>query len=74
VCINVNNEMSNFFRTFRGLRQGNPLSPLLFNLVADALGVLLEEGVDKGHISGVLGISFEGHFSHLVCRRHSDND
>lgn len=27
VCINVNGERSNYFRTFRGLRQGDPLPP-----------------------------------------------
>jgi hypothetical protein len=30
-----------------GLRQGNPLSPLLVNLVADALGVMLEKAINK---------------------------
>ena len=30
------------------------LSPLLFNLVADVLGVLLDKAVTKGHIKGVL--------------------
>jgi len=48
VCINVNGERSPYFKTFRGLRQGDPLSPLLFNLVADALGVLLDKAVGKG--------------------------
>lgn len=54
VCINVNGEKSAYFRTFRCLRQGDPLSPLLFNLVADALGVMLELAISMGHISVVL--------------------
>lgn len=54
VCINVNGKRSNYFKTFRGLRQGDPLSPLLFNLVADVLGVLLDKAVNKGYLQGVL--------------------
>jgi hypothetical protein len=65
VCVNINGERSNFFKTFRGLRQGDPLSPLLFNLVANALSVLLDKGVEKGHISGVLGDLVSGDISHI---------
>jgi hypothetical protein len=55
ICINVNGEMSAYFRTFRDLSQGDrPLSPLLFNLVTDALGVMLNSTIRQGHISGVL--------------------
>ena len=39
----------------RELRQGDPLSPLLFNLVADSLSALMEKAVDKNLITGVLG-------------------
>jgi hypothetical protein len=35
VGINLNGEPGNYFRTFKGLRQRDPLSPLHFNLVAD---------------------------------------
>ena len=49
----------------RGLRQGDPLSPLLFNLVADALGVLLDKAVGKGNLTGVLGDLIPGGISHI---------
>jgi hypothetical protein len=65
VCVNVNGERSPYFHTFRGLRQGDPLSPLLFNLVADALGVLLNKAIQKGHIKGVLEDLILGGVSHI---------
>jgi hypothetical protein len=53
VCVNMNGEKSKYFKTFRGLRQDDPLSPQLFNLVADALKcAFLDARVSKGHISG----------------------
>jgi hypothetical protein len=64
-CVNINGERSKYFKTFRGLRQGDPLSPLLFNLVADALSVLLDVGVSKGHISVVLNYVLPGGISHI---------
>jgi hypothetical protein len=41
VGINLNGEPDNYFRTFKGLRQGDPLSLILFNLVADDLATML---------------------------------
>ena len=65
VCVNVNGERSSYFRTYRGLRQGDPFSPLLFNLVADALGVILDKAVHKNHIKGVLDDLIPGGISHI---------
>jgi hypothetical protein len=65
VCINVNEERSNYLRTFRDLRQWDLLCPLLFNLVADILGIMLNKGSDKGHIKEVLGLLIPGGISHI---------
>ena len=62
VCVNVNSQRGQYFRTFRGLRQGGPLSPLLFNLVADALSNMLDKAVAKGHLVGTLDWLIPGGF------------
>ena len=44
VAINVNDEVGPYFQTKKGLRQGDPLSPILFNLVADMLTLFITWG------------------------------
>jgi hypothetical protein len=65
VNINVNGEQGASFRTYKGLRQGDPLSPLLFNLVVDALGAMLEATKEKGRIVGSVPHLIEGGVTHL---------
>jgi hypothetical protein len=43
-----------FFSTYQGLRQGCPLSPLMFNLLAAALSTLLRKAANQGKIRGVM--------------------
>lgn len=54
VSITINGEEGPYFKTHRGLRQGDPLSPLLFNLVGDALAYMLNKAKQKGHIKGLV--------------------
>jgi hypothetical protein len=41
VGVKINDDIGNFFPTKKGLRQSYPLSPVLFNIVADMLTVLV---------------------------------
>ena len=49
----INGSPSGFFRPTRGIRQGCPLSPFIFSLVADALSRLILKARREGKITGV---------------------
>jgi hypothetical protein len=46
VAIKVNNYVDHYFHTKKGLRQDNPLSPIIFNIVVDMLAILIEQAKD----------------------------
>jgi hypothetical protein len=49
----INGSPSRFFRISRGLRQGCPLSPLLFLIIVEGLSRILLKLVEEGKIEGV---------------------
>ena len=48
VAIKVNDDVGSYFQTKKGLRQGDPLSPILFNIVADMLAIVIERAKLEG--------------------------
>jgi hypothetical protein len=60
VGVNLNWEESSYFKPGKGLRQGDPISPLLFNLVGDVLTRMWRKAAREGHIKGLLTDFREG--------------
>jgi hypothetical protein len=54
VGIKINDEVAPYFQTRRGLRQGDPMLPILFNIIADMLALLINRAKADGQIRGVL--------------------
>ena len=52
--VNINGEIGPFFPTLCGVRQGDPFSPFLFNMVVDALAAILDKAKAAGHIKGTV--------------------
>ena len=49
----INGTHSKFFSASRGIRQGCPLSPLLFILVIEGLSLLITDARENGLITGI---------------------
>nr|GEX20199.1 putative ribonuclease H protein At1g65750 family [Tanacetum cinerariifolium] len=65
--IKVNGSPSKEFEFERGVRQGDPLAPFLFILVAEGLNAIVSEPLEKGIFIGVKTGSHHVTVSHLQC-------
>jgi hypothetical protein len=61
----VNGSPSGFFSSSRGLRQGDPLFPLLFLLVMEVLSRMLRKMVEDGFLTG-FSVGRDVSISHLL--------
>jgi hypothetical protein len=53
-CVRINDENSPFFKAGKGLKQGDPSSPILYNLLVDVFTKMLAKAAAAGIISGLL--------------------
>jgi retron-type reverse transcriptase len=65
VAIKVNDDVGRYFQTLKGLRQGDPLSPILFNIVVDMLAIMIERAKNDYLIEGVISHLVDGGLSIL---------
>jgi hypothetical protein len=65
VAFKVNDDIGHYFQTRKGLRQVDPLSPILFNIVVDMLAILIERAKADGQVEGLIPHLVEGGISIL---------
>uniref|UniRef100_A0A8I6YB15 Reverse transcriptase domain-containing protein n=1 Tax=Hordeum vulgare subsp. vulgare TaxID=112509 RepID=A0A8I6YB15_HORVV len=54
VGIKVNDDVGHFFHTLKGLRQGDHMSSILFNIVADMLALMIRRANEKDLVGGLV--------------------
>jgi len=52
--IKVNDQLGSYFQTRKGLRQGDPILPILFNIVVDMLAILIARAKEAGLVKDVI--------------------
>ena len=52
--IKINDDIGHYFQTKKELRQGDPMSPILYNIMVDMLSILIKRAKNDGQIKGVI--------------------
>ena len=53
MSVKLNDKMGPYFVSHKGVRQGDPLSPILFNFVADCMARMVRKAKNSGLITGL---------------------
>jgi hypothetical protein len=53
ISVKMNDTLGNYFLSYNGVRQGDPLSPLLFNFAADVLSRMVNIAHDNMLVIGL---------------------
>jgi hypothetical protein len=54
VVIKVNDEVGHYFQTKRALHQGDPMPPILFNIITDMLAILIKRAKEDRQINRII--------------------
>ena len=54
LCVKINNTRGKDFGSHRGVRQGDPFSPFLFNLAAKGIAQMIKQAQNSGQIVGLI--------------------
>jgi len=65
VDIKINDQIGQNFQTLKDLRQGDPLSPILFNIVVDMLAILINRAKDESQVIEIVPHLVDGGLSIL---------
>lgn len=66
IAIRFNGCLTDYFKPSKGLRQGDPLSPLIFNLCMAQLSLLISDVVSKGKWVNAFYQSTKLHISNML--------
>lgn len=64
--VKVNGDQTRYFTPTRGLRQGDPLSPYLFILMANVFSWMMHKAIEDGSIKGIRLNKYCPTLSHLL--------
>lgn len=70
LSVKANDLVGGYFKSGKGVRQGDPLSPLLFNLAADALAKMIQQAQRSGLVKGLVPEYIE---HGLAIRQYADD-